>query len=701
MKSTRRESADQSATSSKQSNRSRTSENNKPSSTRSRQAFDGERQKPTTTPTATDKRGERGTSAAESLKQRSIGGSRTKSCGTKNATNNVIDSHQPSSRAMEQRHRPASLVTRTMQQTAAAAAAVADKQSLTRKRRHVFNETSRDRSADSSSSSQEMTATSASSLPSDVTLTPMPGGNIVLEQETNLDRLEGAGSGAGDDTDYDECTTLLEESPKSAPDAQRQHKTTTLNDLSAHKGRAGGSHKPEIVSYHDDEEINCSDRQTSLVSGAPALKLQQAKRPSLDEEDNYDEEVFNDLSKGAALTMADDDQLTTTHSEEISFVVYPLGCCEFDETQLVASTSTRAIQKCILRLSNKPSREEAMCWGLDQSQPVLMRLLEDHIQFTDITSQGLLRSLPTQAIRSWAVDDDNNFAFVVEENQRNQTSHDVAELIDYVLLNGPTFMCYVFRSLDDDDMSCRIAAKLNEEITRYREHSSSRVSKSSRLQPMTVVDLHQAPTLNDQQMDLDAGDLDELEQLETASELSMNVKYIGRVQVPRPTGIDVLNVAIDKCLADASNRSIAGSSNEPAHSISAAGSPLITAKLIVSPSSVIVENLETGAIIVECRIRYLTFMGISRRDIRWCGFIMQNTTNKTFVAHCFECHPTAGHVCEAIQASCSKMYEKMLRGQKTKKQQQQDATTSIMPNGSKIRDTLAKTLSRIKLTPII
>ena len=269
-------------------------------------------------------------------------------------------------------------------------------------------------------------------------------------------------------------------------------------------------------------------------------------------------------------------------------------------------------------------------------------------------------------------------------------------------------MCYVFSSMDDDDMSCRVASKLNEEINKYKEQMLDRISKSTRLQQM--VDSNQQKSCHSQEADqteADDGDNDDdFDNLVETSETTMDVKYIGKVQVPQPIGIDVLNVAIDKCLADASKAQMnkllgAASTSRELEALSdiddRTSSPLIEAKLHVSPSSVIVENTTTGEIIVECRIRYLTFMGISRRDIRWCGFIMQNTTNKTFEAQCFECYPTAGYVCDSIQASCKRMYEKMVKSQR----QQVDDATSIIPRSSKIRDTLAKTLSKIKLTPII
>lgn len=450
--------------------------------------------------------------------------------------------------------------------------------------------------------------------------------------------------------------------------------------------------KDSVLVCHDDEEIDAY----------------YTEDPDDDDTEYYE--------SGAALTINDETSLAGGAPNEYksapeSFVVYPLGCCEFDETQLVSTTNTKAIQKCILRLLNQPSSEETVCWGLTQSQPVLLRLFDEYMQFTDIATKTLLRNQPIQTIKTWAVDDDNNFAFVIEDRPADQINS-AETSVDHALISEPSLICYVFRSMDDDDMSCKVASKLTREINRYKEQLSNRISKSARVQQMvvkhkpttlrTVLNLNQDPD----QTDIEGEDLgsDKDDDLEATNEMTMNVKYVGQTSVPRPTGIDVLNVAIDKCLAEASkaqiNRSMVEvSSDNIAFIDELHQSPLIEAKLHVSPSSVIVENVMNGEIIVECRIRYLTFMGISKRDIRWCGFIMQNATNKTFVAHCFECHPTAGHVCEAIRSSCSKMYEKVLKN--TPSRNQQPEILNIVPSSSKIRDTLAKTLSRIRLNPLV
>jgi len=53
---------------------------------------------------------------------------------------------------------------------------------------------------------------------------------------------------------------------------------------------------------------------------------------------------------------------------------------------------------------------------------------------------------------------------------------------------------------------------------------------------------------------------------------------------------------------------------------------------------------------VECRVRYLSFLGIGQ-NIKQCAFIM-HTTQDLFIAHVFECDPSAGTLCKTIEAAC-------------------------------------------------
>lgn len=92
--------------------------------------------------------------------------------------------------------------------------------------------------------------------------------------------------------------------------------------------------------------------------------------------------------------------------------------------------------------------------------------------------------------------------------------------------------------------------------------------------------------------------------------------------------------------------------------------------VIISPSSIVVKKAfekESSCIsidsneadlILECRLRYLSFMGIST-DIRICGFIMQNADG-TFNCHGLMCENSSGLLCKTIEAACKLRYQKCL-----------------------------------------
>jgi amyloid beta A4 precursor protein-binding family B member 2 len=55
-------------------------------------------------------------------------------------------------------------------------------------------------------------------------------------------------------------------------------------------------------------------------------------------------------------------------------------------------------------------------------------------------------------------------------------------------------------------------------------------------------------------------------------------------------------------------------------------------------------------IIVEARVRYLSFLGIGK-NVKNCAFIVHTAQDK-FVAHAFRCEPSSGALCKTIEAAC-------------------------------------------------
>lgn len=115
----------------------------------------------------------------------------------------------------------------------------------------------------------------------------------------------------------------------------------------------------------------------------------------------------------------------------------------------------------------------------------------------------------------------------------------------------------------------------------------------------------------------------------------LKAQYLGSLEVNQPTGMDVLNQAIDTVLAGG---------GEPAR--------WEMANVSVAPSMISVHSGggDEGRLLAECRVRYLSFMGIGR-NVKNCAFIMHTAQDK-FVAHVFQCEPSSGALCKTIEAAC-------------------------------------------------
>ncbi|EDS31507.1 conserved hypothetical protein [Culex quinquefasciatus] len=116
----------------------------------------------------------------------------------------------------------------------------------------------------------------------------------------------------------------------------------------------------------------------------------------------------------------------------------------------------------------------------------------------------------------------------------------------------------------------------------------------------------------------------------------LKAMYVGAIEVNQPTGMEVLNEAIDKIV---STNPIENWDN---------------VNVSVAPSMISVNSSDPDArLLCECRVRYLSFLGIGK-NIRNCAFIMHTAQDK-FVAHVFCCEPTSGALCKTVEAACKHM----------------------------------------------
>ncbi|XP_038849848.1 amyloid-beta A4 precursor protein-binding family B member 2 [Salvelinus namaycush] len=119
-----------------------------------------------------------------------------------------------------------------------------------------------------------------------------------------------------------------------------------------------------------------------------------------------------------------------------------------------------------------------------------------------------------------------------------------------------------------------------------------------------------------------------------------NVNYLGMTSVSRPIGMDIINGAIESLVTSTGKED---------------WTPVI---LSVADATVAVIKEKEEEVLVECRVRFLSFMGVGR-DIHTFAFVM-DSGNQHFQCHVFWCDPNAGSVSEAVQAACVLRYQKCL-----------------------------------------
>ncbi|XP_029601110.1 amyloid-beta A4 precursor protein-binding family B member 2, partial [Salmo trutta] len=71
------------------------------------------------------------------------------------------------------------------------------------------------------------------------------------------------------------------------------------------------------------------------------------------------------------------------------------------------------------------------------------------------------------------------------------------------------------------------------------------------------------------------------------------------------------------------------------------------------------EEVKEEEVLVECRVRFLSFMGVGR-DVHCFAFIMDGGGRQHYECHVFWCDPDAGRLSEAVQAACMLRYQKCL-----------------------------------------
>uniref|UniRef100_A0A4W5LNM6 Amyloid beta protein binding family B member 1 n=1 Tax=Hucho hucho TaxID=62062 RepID=A0A4W5LNM6_9TELE len=290
-----------------------------------------------------------------------------------------------------------------------------------------------------------------------------------------------------------------------------------------------------------------------------------------------------------------------TDLEAKYFAVRSLGWVEMSEEDMAPGKSSVAVNNCIRQLSYHKHNlhDTAGIWG--EGKDMLMVLQNDTMNLIDPLGQTLLHSQPIASIRVWGVGRDNgryrDFAYVARDN------------LTQVL------KCHVFRC---DSPAKNIATSLHEMCSRImteRKLSKPFLSRYNydQCKPMEIP-AQEFPVPKNENFQ------------------RFLVYYLGNVPVSKPVGVDTISDA----LAAAMN--------------STRKQDWTPVSVNVAPATLTILTRETKEVLSECRVRFLSFMGVGK-DVHTFAFIMAEGPGD-FICHMFWCEPNAASLSEAVQAAC-------------------------------------------------
>ncbi|XP_065158070.1 protein Fe65 homolog [Atheta coriaria] len=309
----------------------------------------------------------------------------------------------------------------------------------------------------------------------------------------------------------------------------------------------------------------------------------------------------------------------------IRFAVRSLGWVEIAEEDLTPERSSKAVNKCIVDLSlgRNDLLDVVGRWG--DGKDLFMDLDEGALKLIDPENLTVLNTQPIHTIRVWGVGRDNGRDFAYVARDRTTRKH----------------MCHVFRC----DMPARTIANTLRDICKkimiersLQQNLAKPIDINGRglaTRPTNLPTEHRRSNRNGQAL--------VTQSFPTPMEEPKKVlraQYLGSLQVNQATGMEVLNDAIERLVSSVPQ--------EQWQSVNVA----------VAPSMISIQQPSDDKLITECRVRYLSFLGIGR-NVKQCAFVM-HTAQDTFVAHVFHCEPSSGALCKTVEAACKLRYQKCL-----------------------------------------
>ncbi|KTF95863.1 hypothetical protein cypCar_00017536 [Cyprinus carpio] len=363
----------------------------------------------------------------------------------------------------------------------------------------------------------------------------------------------------------------------------------------------------------------------------------------------------------------EDSSSSNSDPEAKCFAVRSLGWVEMAEEDLAPGKSSVAVNNCIRQLSycKNDIRDTVGIWG--EGKDMYLILENNMLNLVDPMDRSVLHSQPIASIRVWGVGRDNgrDFAYVARDKDTR------------------ILKCHVFRC---DTPAKAIATSLHEICSRIMaERKNAKAMAGGSLQDRTHSGLDVPLQGNTAYLYVTLEHKSKFPTPKTELVQKFQVLYVGMMPVARPIGQgesdlqsclidwtpgqmslfsrhghsqrcnrqfdDIINPRrLDSCETECGRR------NSHSHQRKGKYTSFHLLNSITYCQNSFTKEEEE--VLVECRVRFLSFMGVGR-DVHSFAFIM-DSGNQHFECHVFWCDPNAGSVSEAVQAACMLRYQKCL-----------------------------------------
>ncbi|XP_078369271.1 uncharacterized protein LOC144653202 isoform X2 [Oculina patagonica] len=307
---------------------------------------------------------------------------------------------------------------------------------------------------------------------------------------------------------------------------------------------------------------------------------------------------------------------STEKQKVLSFPVHSMGWIELEESQVAPHNMSETIAECISTLAQKRKDlwNTSETWG--EGKDIRLLLEGDTLKLVEPRTKITLLVQPVSKMRVWGVgkEDQRDFAYVARDPSTGK--HKCHMFRCHGNISGRA----ITNALHD------MCSKILEEKKKAQESSR----KTSTQKPWS--DIINTPPPSSAR---DNASFNEKPHVEPKK--SFSAKYVGCIDVPKPTGVEVLNKAISKLT-------------------SKGGSTWKTILIEISVSNIRITDCATQELISEDRVRFMSFFGVGK-DERLCGYIV-STAPDVFVCHVFQCTPNAAPLTKALAEACQLRFQK-------------------------------------------